>query len=323
MAYHLTAYGGEEEKLFVGAIAESPFLPTHRTVAESEFQYQRFVEGTGCGDHEDALACLRSQDTATLQSADVASRFPGTSQTPLWYFLPVIDGMFAPDELYTLFEQGRVTKVPVMVGDDNDEGTYFTPNASTSAEFLDFMQANYPRLTSANLQLINATYPPGALMVDHAPYFAPAAQAYGEATFTCPGNEIASSIAKYFHPSKAWNYRYNVWDADYQNVGLGVPHVTEKPAVWGPGYAGACDNCSYLTYNKPMVPIVMDYWISFVLSLDPNTYRASSAPEWKPWGTAGGQRMRFQLDATDMEPVPDDQKHRCIVWKHLAGTMEQ
>jgi hypothetical protein len=67
----------------------------------------------------------------------------------------------------------------------------------------------------------------------------------------------------------------------------------------------------------------MKYWISFVLSLDPNTYRDSSAPEWKPWGTTGGQRMRFQLNTTGMEPVSDDQKHRCVVWKHLAGTMEQ
>ncbi|OOQ88247.1 triacylglycerol lipase [Penicillium brasilianum] len=323
VAYHLTAYGGEREKLFVGAIAESPFFPAHRTVAESESQFQKFVDDVGCGHHEDSLACLRSQSTATLQSADVASRFPGTTENPLWYFLPVIDGTFAPDELYTLFKRGKVTKVPVIVGDDNDEGTYFAPNASTSAEFLDFMQANYPRLTSADLQIINVTYPPGASMPDDATYFAPAAQAYGESTFTCPGNEIASSIAQYFSHSRTWNYRYNVWDADYETVGLGVPHVSEKPAVWGPGYAGTCNNCSYLTYNKPMVPIVMKYWISFILSLDPNTYRDSSAPEWKPWGTTGGQRMRFQLNTTGMEPVPDDQKRRCVVWKHLAGTMEQ
>lgn len=309
--------------MFVGAIAESPFLPTHRTVAESEFQYQRFVEGAGCGDHKDSLACLRSQDTTTLQSADVISRFPGTTENPLWYFLPVVDGTFAPDQLYNLFEQGRVAKVPLMVGDDNDEGSYFAVNASTSTEFLDFMQANYPRLTPLDLQLINATYPPGAVMAKHAAWFPPAAKAYGESTFTCPGNEMAASLARYSSPDKTWNYRYNVWDAGNDVSGLGVPHVIEKPAVWGPGYAGACDNCSYVTYNKPMVPIVMNYWISFILSLNPNTYKDNSAPEWKPWGTQGGQRMRFQLNVTDMEPVPDDQRQRCMVWKRLAGTMEQ
>ncbi|KAJ5219210.1 uncharacterized protein N7498_001309 [Penicillium cinerascens] len=99
IAYHLTAYGGKSEGLFVGAIAESPFLPTHRTVAESESQFGRFVENAQCGQDADALACLRSKDTATLQAADVISRFPRTAETPLWYFLPVIDGTFSPADL--------------------------------------------------------------------------------------------------------------------------------------------------------------------------------------------------------------------------------
>lgn len=81
VTYHLTVYGGEKENLFVGAI--SPYLPTHRTVAESEFQFNRFVENAQCSQQTDALACLRSKDTATLQSADVASRFPGATETPL------------------------------------------------------------------------------------------------------------------------------------------------------------------------------------------------------------------------------------------------
>lgn len=319
----MTAYGGERERLFVGAIAESPFLPTHRTVGESEFQFNRFVKNAQCSQQRDALACLRSRDTATLQSADVASRFPGTTETPLWYFLPVIDGTFSPEDLYTLLEQGRVTKVPVIVGDDNDEGTYFAPNISTSSEFRDFMQANYPRLTCADLHLINNTYPPNIQYPLHARYFGAAAKAYGEATFTCPGIEVTSSLATHFSPFKAWNYRYNVWDADNANAGLGVPHVAEKPAIFGPGNAGACDNCSYESYNRPMVPIVMDYWISFILSLDPNTYRNPAAPEWVPWGADGGRRMRFQLNATDMESVPDCQRSRCGMWKQLAGTMEQ
>lgn len=323
IAYHLTAYGGKSEGLFVGAIAESPFLPTHRTVAESESQFGRFVKNAQCGQDADALACLRSKDTATLQAADVISRFPRTAETPLWYFLPVIDGTFSPADLYTLFEQGRVARVPVIVGDDNDEGTAFTPNVSTSSGFLNFIQANYPRLTPADLQVIDRTYPPNERFPLHAQYFGAAQEAYGESTFTCPGIEIASSLATHLSPLKTWNYRYNVWDAQNEAAGLGVPHVAEKPAIFGPGNAGACNNCSYMTYNKPMVPIVMDYWISFILSVDPNTFKNPAAPEWKPWGAIGGQRLRFQLNATGMESVPGSQRDRCIIWKGLAQTMEQ
>lgn len=248
-------------------------------MAESEFQFDRFVANVSCENDADAMSCLQSKDSATLQSADVASHFPGTEETPLWYFLPVIDRKFSPADLYTLFEQGRVTRVPIMVGDDNDEGMVFSPNASTSAEFLEFMQANYPRLTPANLEVINKTYPPGQDLPLHANYFPPAAKAYGESTFTCPGIEIATSLATHYSSMKTWSYRYNVWDAAYELKGFGVLHVAEKPALYGPGNAGACKNCSYMTYNAPIVPIVMDYWISFILTLDPNTHQHFTAPE--------------------------------------------
>ncbi|KAJ5219209.1 uncharacterized protein N7498_001308 [Penicillium cinerascens] len=118
-----------------------------------------------------------------------------------------------------------------------------------------------------------------------------AQEAYGESTFTCPGIEIASSLATHLSPLKTWNYRYNVWDAQNEAAGLGVPHVAEKPAIFGPGNSGACNNCS--------------------------------SPEWKPWGDSGGQRLRFQLNATSMESVPGSQSDRCIIWKGLAQIMEQ
>ena len=309
----------------MGAISESPFLPTHRSVAESEFQFSRFAANVNCSGTRDTLACLRSKDTATLQSADVVSAFPGgpSGVEPDWYFLPVVDGTFSPDYLYNMLEQGRVTKVPVIVGDDTDEGTGFSPNATTSEEFLQFIQANYPRLTDRDLEAINNSYPLGSVFPLHAPWFTPAEMAYGEATFICPGIEITKSLAHYTSPNKSWNYRYNVYDDSDEAEGYGVPHVSEKPAIFGPGNAGDCSGCSYLTYNKPIVPIVMNYWISFILSLNPNTHKDPAAPEWQPWGTHGGQRLKIQLGETEMEAVPADQLERCALWKSLASISEQ
>lgn len=325
IAFHLTAYGGHNENLFVAGISESPFLPTHRTVAESEFQFNRFATAVNCSGARDRLTCLRSKDTATLQSADLVSPFPeGPADVePSWYFLPVVDGTFSPDYLYNMLEQGRVARVPVIVGDDTDEGSGFSPNAATPEQFLQFIGANYPRLTDADLRAINKSYPLGSVFPRHLPWFTPAEMAYGEATFICPGIEITKSLAHYTSPNKSWNYRYDVYDESLDALGLGVPHVSEKPAIFGPGNAGTCDGCSYLTYNKPIVPIVMNYWISFIRSLDPNTYKAPAAPEWQPWGTHGGQRLRIRLNATKMEPVPADQLERCALWKSLASITEQ
>lgn len=61
-----------------------------------------------------------------------------------------------------------------------------------------------------------------------------------------------------------------------------MPHVSEKPAIFGPGNDGECVDCSYSAYNSSIVPVVMNYWISFMRSLDPNTHRDPTAPEWQP-----------------------------------------
>ena len=329
----MTAYNGRDDKLFVGGMMESPFWPTHRTVGEMEFQYTRFAANLSCSASEaaggDVLACLRSKDTKTLQASDVASAFPGGSGPAEWYFLPVVDGEFSADYLYNLFEQGRVVPVPLLVGDDTDEGTGFSPNATNSTEFLDFVKDNFPKLSDADLQSINQTYPKDGFgtFPMHADYFAATETAYGESTFICPGIEVSNSLTRYNAASQVWNYRYNVPIKENVETGFGVPHVSEKPAIWGPGNSGPCgDPCSYRSYNAPIVPILMDYWISFIVALDPNAHKNAKAPEWRPWSNNGDwclQRLKIQVNSTEMEDVPASQISRCGLWKSLADITQQ
>jgi len=108
--------GGREEGLFVGAILESPFLPTHPPVAELEWQFDNFVRAVGCAASENQIVCLRSKDTATLQAANVANPYLGRDDTPRFHWTPTMDGDFISDYPYRLFERGKFMKVPVMVG---------------------------------------------------------------------------------------------------------------------------------------------------------------------------------------------------------------
>lgn len=86
-----------------------------------------------------------------------------------FYFLPVVYGTFSPDYLYNLLEQGRVVRVPVIVGDDTD----FFPNSTSADEFLQFIKANFPRLTEGELCIIKELYPLGTPFPLHEPWFAP------------------------------------------------------------------------------------------------------------------------------------------------------
>ena len=160
---------------------------------------------------------------------------------------------------------------------------------------------------------------------NHAAYFPSASAAYGESTFTCPGNYISLLYATRFNSYKVWNYRYNVLETDLVDKGLGVPHTFESPAIFGLGNANDNVQSSYKTYNSEIIPVVMNYWISFVRDLSPNRYKYSAAPHWESFGDGkdGGRRNVLQTNATHMEEIPPDQTARCEFWRTLAITMEQ
>nr|XP_043032087.1 uncharacterized protein INS49_002780 [Diaporthe citri]KAG6368567.1 hypothetical protein INS49_002780 [Diaporthe citri] len=295
IAHHLTAYDGEDKGLFVGAAPQSPFWPTQRNLSELEFQYDRFVADTGCSNATNALSCLRSVSLATIQAANVAQQFPQGSGVPLplWYWLPVTTGpgTLVPDNLYDSFEAGKFIKVPILI---------------------------------AELDRINKAYPLTDPLPKHAAYFPSAAAAYGDATFTCPGNTMAETMSSFYEPGKVWNYRYNVIDPGNVAAGLGVTHTFETAAVFGPGYAGNVAD-SYYTTNAEIVPVVMNYYISFVRALDPNVYRYPGTPVWETWGDFGagrGLRLKFETNDTVMEEVPQQLADRCALWKDLSHAME-
>lgn len=324
VAYHLSAHDGKNMDLFVGAVAESSFWPTTRNVTEMEFQFKDFAGKVGCGSADDTLSCLRAVDISTIQTHNVVAPFPGGSASPLprWYFLPVVDGDLITDRLYDSFNNGKFIRVPTIVTDDNNEGTDFAPNATSLSDVSKFLQSNYPGLSDDQLQTINDAYPSMKSLPGHAPYFPLAAAAYGESTFTCPGNYIAARVSKFLSSDQVWNYRCNILDPTEIAIGKGVPHVFELPAIFGLDSTNQPAD-SLTDINAPIVPVIMDYYISFVKSLNPNKFRNNAAPIWEPWGNGTGQRLQIQTNATAMEAVPSGQAQRCSMWRKLAPDMEQ
>ncbi|KAK4150562.1 hypothetical protein C8A00DRAFT_36840 [Chaetomidium leptoderma] len=69
VAMHLAAYGGRNDDLFVGAMAESIFFPAQPFVEELEYQFGRVASQTGCDKMPRAqqMACLRSTDVPSCR----------------------------------------------------------------------------------------------------------------------------------------------------------------------------------------------------------------------------------------------------------------
>src|SRR5699024_2224421 len=113
----------------------------------------------------------------------------------------------------------------------------------------------------------------------------------------------------------SWNYQYAVQDPDMEKSGVGVPHMVDVNAIWGPDYVSAADiPASYRGHNAPIIPVMQGYWTSFIMTLDPNTHRHPESPEWGTWNR--NRRLCIRTGETRMEAVRSNQLERC---KYLSS----
>lgn len=117
--YQATAYGGRDDGLFRGIIAESGAEGTQpKNLTVPTARYNNITRFVGCDTAADKLACLRSVPFETLNYA--ITNLTSTS------FYPIVDGDFIPDYSSNLLAEGKFTKRPLLAGTNSDEGTLFT-----------------------------------------------------------------------------------------------------------------------------------------------------------------------------------------------------
>ncbi|KAJ3498001.1 hypothetical protein NLG97_g1464 [Lecanicillium saksenae] len=333
VALHLLNQGNK--KLFSGAIMESTFMPTQPHKSKLEWQYDRVIQTLGCShdsSHQE-MDCIRSKSTEDLQLANVASPFPAMSELypPVWYWTPCIDERLILDNPLQMWRDGKFIRVPMIIGNNENEGAYFAINASTETDVTKFMESNYPQMSKKELHTMGHLYPRGEPVPQHAAWFPAAEKAYGEATFTCPAMGILDSAASIidtrdtrYRELPLWSYHLNVYDKDYHERGLGCPHGYEEGMIFGPASTDTKLPGRYIppaslnTYNAPLVPVIMNYWISFVRTLSPNAHKSSDALEWSTWkGKHIQSRLLIRLNGMKMEKTPRQQKERCEFWNKM------
>jgi para-nitrobenzyl esterase len=127
--------------LFHRAIAESghalaPLTNRHLRqgwygLEPMEKQGERLAIDLGCSDAADPVTALRSQSSEKLLGASKAAMFPSGAAVypPGNTFGPVIDGWVLPDDVQTIFEEGKQNLVPLIAGANADEATIFFPKS--------------------------------------------------------------------------------------------------------------------------------------------------------------------------------------------------
>ena len=313
----LAAYGGRNDNLFHGSIAESQSFGALRTIDESQYQYDSLVNRTNCSGSKDTLACLRNLDVTAFQTQNILTRFPDTTADPLFAYNPTLDHDFIQDYTFNLYSSGKFVKLPAIYGDVSNEGTLFVPPAAgdTIDSSNAWLQAQFPELNDTQLSTLQSLYPPENQSFPNidkkaGKFWLSTATAYGDLRYVCPGflvNNFTSHYASKNPSAGNWNYHYNVTNPSEVAAGMGVPHVAEQAAVWG--------------VDRPVAPLIQGYWTSFIRSFDPNKYLAPGAPTWQQWGKedhTGGNRLlvqnpgpKGQFSTTTMENVDVDLRAKC------------
>ncbi|KAH7089535.1 Alpha/Beta hydrolase protein [Paraphoma chrysanthemicola] len=158
--YQAMAYGGkQQENLFNNVITASPWFPEQYKYNDdiTEKRYDAFAELAGCSKAKDTLACLRSQNTTTLQVASQKVSEAGPFGT--FQFLPVTDGSFIKDRPSKQLLSEAVKGKRVLSGNMANEGVPLAPpTTKTLADFRAYIDITFPKFSKSDKAALEKVY---------------------------------------------------------------------------------------------------------------------------------------------------------------------
>lgn len=273
--------------LFRGAIMDSgSIVPADRVDGKKgQAVYDGVVKTAGCAAASDTLACLRALPyTQFLNAVNSAPGIVSYSSVALSY-LPRPDGTVLTDSPEVLVLNGQYAAVPMIIGDQEDEGTIFAlfqPNITTNDQVIDYLSAYFFNdATKAQLQALTDTYPQDlgvsgspfrtGLLNNLYPQYKRLAAMLGDLVFTLTRRGFLA-LAGTANPSvPAWSYLSSY---DYGTPSLGTFHASDILQVFygiAPNYAGTS---------------IRTYYYNFLYNQDPNVGPGSS-PTWPQWKDTG------------------------------------
>ncbi|KAI5122702.1 hypothetical protein M0805_009755 [Coniferiporia weirii] len=278
--------GESDWELFVSAVPECDGIPSNNT-----------------------FSCLRSASFDTIVSAGTAAYSASQNAFP---FLPVIDntGGIIPDLPSTLYARGQFAKLPFIAGNVLDEGTTFTPPAvNSTAEIQEQLIFNTspPIVSSAeqekvineilvlypDIPALGSPYGTGNETFGLSSEFKRVASIGGDQSFQSLRRDWIRTAAA----AGVKTYGYLFTDPQTTHAAMyGVSHASDVPYIYGAPPNGA--NSEILSST------MMDYWLSFVISLDPNDGKGNaSRPHWAQY--TPDSQMLIQLNWENLTMIAD------------------
>ncbi|KAK0460643.1 extracellular triacylglycerol lipase precursor [Desarmillaria tabescens] len=282
--------------------------PVTYSASARESAWQNFVARTpGCesvSGTQSTFDCLQAANSSAISQGVVQS---STVVAKDFAFYPVLDGPsgLLPDLPSRLWAKGQFATLPFISGTNLDEGTGLLPTnlSYTDEDIKDYMLAAYspfpPAIPDTILDRLLELYPDDPSL--GSPYgtgketfglpsgFKRLAAMSGDLTFDAQRRTWTQTAVR--SGVKAYGYQFTQRSSSY------------KPEL-GDFVYGRLDSSTEPASSILLSEMMVDYWVSFATSLDPNDGLGTCRPFW-PQYTAENEVL-LQLNGDNMTAIPDE-----------------
>ncbi|KAF9457905.1 esterase 1 [Collybia nuda] len=301
-------------KLARAAIFESgsPGTSLSFTADRREIDWQNFVsavpECASLATSGNTFGCLRTANSSSILQGLQAA----LAEAPeLFAFDPTFDGPYGlfPDIPSKLFAKGHFARLPFIAGTNLDEGTLFTPITLTSEDLIrQSIIANFSPPIVAESKLESTADRLLQLYPDIPALGSPFNT--GNETFGLNSNFKRAAALEgdisFQSQRRAWiqaasgagvkTFGYLFTEPQPGSGALGTFHSSEIAYVYG-----APSNPAPTA--RQLSSIMVDYWVSFATSLDPNDGHGNPRPNWAQY--TPDNQVLLELNSANTTLIPD------------------
>jgi para-nitrobenzyl esterase len=203
---------------------------------------------------------------------------------------PIVDGWFIPTDLSAVYAQGKQNDVDVLLGSNQDEGTFFSrPGGMNADQFIKQSNQRYGALTETFLKL----YPAGSDAEAAASQLASFRDELG--WLMRRWAQIQSTRGK----AKAYLYYFtHIPPSPPGTPSRGATHGAETSYVFNNMVPA---NSGWTDLDRKVADALSSYWANFAANGDPN---GKGLPTWPAIGKHGNRAMVLG-DKIEIGPEPD------------------
>jgi para-nitrobenzyl esterase len=296
--------------LFSRAIVESYACPYRYTpLAAAEKQGDAVAAAAGCPDPATRAACLRTPGDGFVKRLLQAWSAAGLGLFP-------VGGSALPVQPAEAIASGKFNRVPILVGNNRDEMSMFTPmgppprspDGFTSAQYEATLTQRYGALAKQVLAMYpvkSYSSPLRALAAVDSDATSPQAN--------CVNLGAYDSIAKAGAPVFAYQFRDRTATPfiDLPGYDEGAEHAVALPYLW-PGLGGV----KLTGPQEELSRTMLRYWANFAAHGDPN---GEDLPAWHRFHGAADVQGLDLTQAGGARPFDLAAESHCSFWKNVLG----